>query len=85
MEDEDGDGDGDGDGDDEVSINWDVARLPAPLQAHAKKDAKWKVGPHRDTVSIIKAMVDAEIHGGAPIGKSINSSLSLSKNGSIIY
>lgn len=61
------DEDGDGDGDDEVSINWDVARLPAPLQAHAKKDAKWKVGPHRDTVSIIKAMVDAEIHGGAPI------------------
>jgi len=31
-----------------------------------KKVKKWKVGPHKDTVSVIKAMTDAEIDG-API------------------
>ena len=51
----------------------DVAleKLPAPLVDHAKKIAKWKVGPHRDTVSIIKAMSDADIYGGVPIGESL--------------
>lgn len=61
VEDEDGD-------EEEKGIPLD--KLPAPLQAHTKKNAKWKIGPHRDTVSIIKAMTDAEIFGGAPIGKS---------------
>jgi len=60
VEDEDGD-------EEEKGIPLD--KLPAPLQAHTKKNAKWKIGPHRDTVSIIKAMTDAEIFGGAPIGK----------------
>jgi hypothetical protein len=55
-------------GEEEVGIPLD--KLPAPLQAHNKKNAKWKIGPHRDTVSIIKAMTDAEFFAGAPIGKS---------------
>mmetsp|Transcript_13491 Transcript_13491/g.25322 ORF Transcript_13491/g.25322 Transcript_13491/m.25322 type:complete len:692 (+) Transcript_13491:736-2811(+) len=42
-------------------------KLPGPLQAHTRKNAKWMVGPHRDTVSIIKAMTEAEVYGGAPI------------------
>ena len=56
--------DGDED-DDEEEIPLD--KLPAPLLAHTNKYPKWKVGPHRDTVSIIKAMTDAEIYGSAPI------------------
>lgn len=58
--------DEDEEGDEDHAIPLD--KLPGPLQAHSrKKDPKWKVGPHKDTVSIIKAMVDAEIYGGAPI------------------
>ena len=42
--------------------------FPSPLLAHTKKKlAKWKTGPHRDAVSIIKAMSDAEIHGDSQI------------------
>lgn len=42
--------------------------LPAPLEEHGKKMlTKWKEGPHKDAVSIIKDMSDAEIYGGAPI------------------
>lgn len=58
--------DEDEDGEDDVH-EVPLDKLPAPLQAHTKKNAKWMVGPHRDTVSIIKAMSDAEIYGGAPI------------------
>lgn len=54
---------------DENECNVPLDKLPHPLRAHTRKNAKWMVGPHRDTVSIIKAMTDAEIYGGAPIGK----------------
>lgn len=44
------------------------APLPGPLEEHGKKMlTKWKEGPHKDAVSIIKDMSDAEIYGGAPI------------------
>jgi len=69
VEDEDDDENGNVDNDDgdDHAVVVDP-NLPAPLLAHTKKKlAKWKVGPHRDTVSIIKAMSDAEIHGGSPI------------------
>lgn len=52
---------------DENECNVPLDKLPHPLRAHTRKNAKWMVGPHRDTVSIIKAMTDAEIYGGAPI------------------
>ena len=57
---------------DECGEDITLVKLPAPLLAHANKYPKWKVGPHRDTVSIIKAMTDAEIHGGAPLGEFIS-------------
>ena len=70
VEDEDDDevDDGNDSGGDQSSTI--ASSLPAPLVANRKKNAKWKAGPHRDTVSIIKAMCDAEIYGSAPIGKS---------------
>jgi len=57
------------DEDDAEDEEFLLDQLPAPLLAHTKKYPKWKVGPHRDTVSIIKAMTDAEIYGSAPIGE----------------
>jgi hypothetical protein len=55
--------------DDENAHNLPLDKLPDTFQAHNRKNAKWMVGPHRDTVSIIKAMTEAEIYGGAPIGE----------------
>lgn len=58
----------DDDVDDENDYENHNAPLPAPLEEHGKKMlSKWKEGPHKDAVSIIKDMSDAEIYGGAPI------------------
>lgn len=43
-------------------------KVPAPLRAHSGSNLKLKGGTNQDTVSVIKDMIDAEIHGGAPIG-----------------
>ena len=45
---------------------------PGPLvnTKGEKIQPKWKHGPHKDSVSIIKSMTDAEMFGAAPIGKS---------------
>ena len=44
---------------------------PGPLvnTKGEKIQPQWKHGPHKDSVSIIKSMTDAEMYGAAPIGK----------------